>query len=165
MTRRDRLLADHSEAVRAFTAIPTVGRAAAEDLVRLGVTSLDDLARRKAEELYATLCALDGARHAPGVRETFAAAIRHAQGLKPSAPARPAPAKAPAPKPRPEARPPARPAAPARPPAPRVPAPRTPPVRASPVEVPYLRPDAAERARRAREARGDYGPPPGFKRR
>jgi predicted flap endonuclease-1-like 5' DNA nuclease len=61
----------------ALTAIPNVGPATAEDLVRLGVDSPDGLETADADELYKRLCELDGRRHDPCTRDVFAAAIAY----------------------------------------------------------------------------------------
>lgn len=65
--------------------LPNIGPAMAHDLMRLGITSADELATRDPDELYAALGALDGTRHDPCVLDTFMAAIDAARGL----PARP----------------------------------------------------------------------------
>jgi len=59
--------------------LPNVGPATAGDLLRLGVTSVDDLSRRDPKQLYDGLTALDGVRHDPCVLDTFAAAIHAAR--------------------------------------------------------------------------------------
>ena len=61
-------------------AIPNVGPATAGDLIRLGLTRLEDMAGRDPEELYTTLCRLDGVRHDPCVRDVFAAVVAYANG-------------------------------------------------------------------------------------
>jgi len=70
---------------RALQKLPNIGPAMAHDLMRLGIDSADQLATRDPDELYAALCALDGATHDPCVLDTFMAAIDAARGL----PARP----------------------------------------------------------------------------
>ena len=59
--------------------LPNVGPATAGDLIRLGVTSLDDLSRRDPRMLYDALTALDGVAHDPCVLDVFAAAIHCAR--------------------------------------------------------------------------------------
>ena len=59
--------------------LPNVGPATAADLLRLGVTSVDDLSRRDPRELYDRISALDGVRHDPCVLDTYAAAIHAAR--------------------------------------------------------------------------------------
>ena len=61
-------------------AIPNVGPATAGDLIRLGITRLEDAAGRDGDEMYGTLCALDGVRHDPCVRDVFAAVVACANG-------------------------------------------------------------------------------------
>lgn len=70
---------------RALQTLPNIGPAMAADLMRLGVTSADELATRDPDELYAALGALDGTTHDPCVLDTFMAAVDAARGL----PARP----------------------------------------------------------------------------
>src|SRR5688572_15553161 len=71
------------EATRALRQIPNIGPAMAQDLVRLGVRSVADLAQRDADELYTTLGQLDGRRHDPCVLDTFNAAVAYARGGPP----------------------------------------------------------------------------------
>ena len=59
--------------------LPNVGPATAADLLRLGVTSVDDLSRRDPKELYERIGAMDGTRHDPCVLDTYAAAIHAAR--------------------------------------------------------------------------------------
>jgi hypothetical protein len=59
--------------------LPNVGPATAEDLVRLGVRSLGQLAHADPVALYRRLCEMDGARHDPCVRDVFAAAVHAAR--------------------------------------------------------------------------------------
>lgn len=59
--------------------LPNVGPATAGDLIRLGVTSLDDLSRRDPRVLYDRLTELDGVAHDPCVLDVFAAAIHCAR--------------------------------------------------------------------------------------
>ena len=68
-----------------LTEIPNVGPAVARMLERLGVSALDDLRGRDAEELFERLCALDGRRHDPCLLDTLAAVVAYADG----GPARP----------------------------------------------------------------------------
>lgn len=70
---------DLASVARELQKLPNVGAATAEDLVRLGVRSAEDLARRDAREMYETLCALDGVRHAASVRDVFAALVEQAR--------------------------------------------------------------------------------------
>lgn len=59
--------------------LPNVGPATAADLLRLGVTSVDDLSRRDPRELYERIGSLDDVRHDPCVLDTYAAAIHAAR--------------------------------------------------------------------------------------
>ena len=68
------------EAEARLRAIPNVGPAMARDLIKLGIARLDDAAGRDPDELYRRLCALDGVRHDPCVRDVFAAVVAHANG-------------------------------------------------------------------------------------
>lgn len=60
--------------------LPNVGPAVREDLRRLGVDSLEDLARQDADELFLRLARMDGRFHDPCLWDTFAAIIRMARG-------------------------------------------------------------------------------------
>ncbi len=68
------------EAEARLRAIPNVGPAIAGDLIRLGITRLEDVAGRDPDEMYGALCALDGVRHDPCVRDVFAAVVTYANG-------------------------------------------------------------------------------------
>ena len=65
--------------------IPNVGPKMAAELVKLGVTRLEDAAARDPDEMYHELCAIDAKRHDPCVRGVFAAVVSYAEG----GPARP----------------------------------------------------------------------------
>jgi hypothetical protein len=75
----------HNEAVARLQRIPNVGPKMAADLIKLGVTSLEDATGRDPDEMYHDLCAIDAKRHDPCVRDIFAAVVSHAEG----GPARP----------------------------------------------------------------------------
>ena len=75
----------HNEAVVRLQEIPNVGPKMAADLIKLGVTSLEDATGRDPDEMYHELCAIDAKRHDPCVRDIFAAVVSHAEG----GPARP----------------------------------------------------------------------------
>jgi len=62
-----------------FQKLPNVGKATAEDLVRLRVRSLRDLSRREPMTLYRRLCRMDGVRHDPCVMDVFMATVEHAR--------------------------------------------------------------------------------------
>lgn len=68
------------EVARRLQEIPNVGPAVADDLIRLGITRLEDLAGKDPDALYAKLCALDGRRHDPCVLATFSAIVAFANG-------------------------------------------------------------------------------------
>ena len=77
--------AGHQEAVARLRLIPNVGPKMAAELVKLGVTRLEDAAGRDPDEMYHELCAIDAKRHDPCMRDIFAAVISYAEG----GPARP----------------------------------------------------------------------------
>lgn len=60
--------------------IPNVGPRIAADLIKLGVLRLEDAAGRDPDEMYRTLCAADGVRHDPCMRDVLAAVVAHANG-------------------------------------------------------------------------------------
>jgi hypothetical protein len=62
-----------------FLKLPNVGIATAEDLVRLRVRSIKDLARRNPLTLYRRLCTLDGAHHDPCCVDVFMAVVDFAK--------------------------------------------------------------------------------------
>ncbi len=76
---------EQKSAAARLRAIPNIGPAMADDLLRLGVTRQEDLVGRNADGLYDALCQLDGIRHDPCLHDTFAAAVDFAEG----GPARP----------------------------------------------------------------------------
>jgi hypothetical protein len=69
----------------ALQVLPGVGPSIAGDLRRLGVKSVQDLARRDPERLYARLCQLTGTRQDPCVLYTFRCAVYAARTSKPKA--------------------------------------------------------------------------------
>ena len=77
--------AGHEEAVGRLRAIPNVGPKMAAELVKLGVTRLEDAASRDPDEMYHELCAIDAKKHDPCVRDVLAAVVSYAEG----GPARP----------------------------------------------------------------------------
>lgn len=68
------------EAEKRLRKIRNVGPAVADDLIRLGIMRLEDAAGRDPEEMYHSLCALDGVRHDPCVLDVFSAVVAHANG-------------------------------------------------------------------------------------
>jgi hypothetical protein len=81
MIRTVRITDDMREAATRLQAIPNVGPAIAADLMRPGILGAEDAAGRDPDELYARLCALDGVRHDPCVRDVFEAAMACAGGV------------------------------------------------------------------------------------
>ena len=69
-----------AEAMTQLQEIPNIGPRMAEDLLKLGVSRLEDAAGRDPDEMYHELCALDAKRHDPCVRDVFAAVVSHAEG-------------------------------------------------------------------------------------
>lgn len=67
-------------AIAELQKIPNVGPAVADDLIRLGIHSLEELAEQDPDEMYERLCNLDGKRHDPCVRDVFAAVTDFARG-------------------------------------------------------------------------------------
>jgi len=76
---------EREEAVTRLRRIPNVGPKMAGELLKLGVTRLEDAAGRDSDEMYHQLCAIDAKRHDPCVRDVFAAVVSYADG----GPARP----------------------------------------------------------------------------
>lgn len=72
-------VADREVAVK-LREIPNVGPAMAADLMRLGIMCLGDAASKDPDEMYRELCAIDGKRHDPCVRDVFASVVAYAQG-------------------------------------------------------------------------------------
>lgn len=59
--------------------LPAIGPRMAEDLRRLGVKSIKDLARRDPERLYSRLCEITRQRQDPCVLYTFRCAVHAAR--------------------------------------------------------------------------------------
>ncbi len=72
--------AEREEAATRLRRIPNVGPKMAGELLKLGVTRLEDAARRDPDEMYHELCAIDAKRHDPCVRDVFAAVVSYAGG-------------------------------------------------------------------------------------
>ena len=85
---QDQGAADDSAArrrlARELQLMPNVGPATAEDLMRLGISRQDDLVGRNAQELYDTLCRIDGVRHDPCLLDVFTALVAYAEGGPPT---------------------------------------------------------------------------------
>ncbi|RMG24649.1 MAG: DUF4332 domain-containing protein [Armatimonadetes bacterium] len=60
--------------------IPNVGPAVADDLLRLGIRTVEELAQQDPDDLYARLSALEGRKLDPCVRDVFAAVTAYAKG-------------------------------------------------------------------------------------
>lgn len=62
-----------------------IGKAMMRDFAKLGVKSVEQLAREDGDELYARISAIDGERHDPCVLDTYRCAIAQARdpGLPP----------------------------------------------------------------------------------
>jgi hypothetical protein len=63
--------------------LPAVGPSIAQDLRRLGIKSVKDLARRDPERLYERLCVLTQERQDPCVLYTFRCAVYAARTSRP----------------------------------------------------------------------------------
>jgi hypothetical protein len=70
---------DDRDALRRLRKIPNVGPATARDLLRLGIRRIEDAAEKDGDDLYWALCATDGVRHDPCVRDVFAAVVAYAR--------------------------------------------------------------------------------------
>ena len=70
---------------RGLLQLPNVGPATALDLVKLGIFEPQALKRRNPDKMYEALCAIDGVRHDPCVRDVFASVVAFVGG----APVRP----------------------------------------------------------------------------
>ena len=70
-------------AVRELRTIPGVGEATSGDLIRLGVRSIDELAKRDPRELYEDLCDIQQMRLDPCVLYVFRCAVYYASTDEP----------------------------------------------------------------------------------
>lgn len=70
----------NEQSLRELETIPNVGPAIAGDLMRLGISSRDDLVDRDPLEMYETLCTRTGRRQDPCVLDVFMAAVDFANG-------------------------------------------------------------------------------------
>lgn len=82
-TRRIMAKATHAGEVRAFTDIPNVGKAMAEDFRQLGLRTPQELAGQDPLSLYRRLCVLTKTRQDPCVLDTFLAVVDFMSGGKP----------------------------------------------------------------------------------
>jgi hypothetical protein len=71
---------ERGEVLRRLREIPNIGPAMADDLMRIGIRRVEDLAGRDPDALYEKLCRHDGARHDICVLDAFAAAVWFANG-------------------------------------------------------------------------------------
>ena len=69
--------------LRSLTAIPNVGPAIARRLLRLGITSLDDLRDQDPEELFHRCSVQEGRQEDPCLLDTLTAAVDVANGGPP----------------------------------------------------------------------------------
>lgn len=74
-----RIPAGFESAFVEFQTIPNIGKAMAEDLVRLRIRGIKGLATRDAMEMYEQISKLDGVRHDPCVLDVFMAAVEFAK--------------------------------------------------------------------------------------
>jgi Pathogenicity locus len=72
--------AGRDKAMARLREIPNVGPRMAEDLLKLGITRLEEATGRDPYEMYYELCAIDAKRHDPCVRDVFAAVVSYAEG-------------------------------------------------------------------------------------
>src|SRR5262245_39406702 len=70
---------------RELQELPNVGPRVAGDLLRLGITSAEQLKRRNPFRMYDDLCEKDGARHDPCLLDVFISVVEFANG-KPARP-------------------------------------------------------------------------------
>lgn len=64
--------------VKELSDLRNIGKAMLADFALLGITSVQQLAKQEADELFMRLGVITGARHDPCVHDTFAAAIHQA---------------------------------------------------------------------------------------
>ena|ERR687894_390577 len=72
--------AEREDAMARLQRIPNVGPKMAGELLKLGITGLEDAAGKDPDEMYHELCAIDAKRHDPCVRDVFAAVVSYADG-------------------------------------------------------------------------------------
>jgi len=71
--------AQPKNAERSLSALRNVGKAILVDFELLGISSVSQLAKQDADELYSRLCVMTAARQDPCVHDTFAATIHEAK--------------------------------------------------------------------------------------
>lgn len=75
-----RLRDQHPDAVRDLGRLKNAGHATVEDLLVLGVFTVEDLARRDPDEMYREMCRIDGVEHSMHVRDVYASLVDQARG-------------------------------------------------------------------------------------
>jgi len=80
VVRQKKASTPEQDVLRDLQTIPNIGPAMAGDLVRLGISDVHQIGEREPDEMYETLCALDGVRHDPRVLDVFSAAVAYARG-------------------------------------------------------------------------------------
>lgn len=68
---------DQRRAWLTFQELPNIGPAMAQDFVRLGLRTLDDLEQADPKRLYDRISKMDGVLHDPCVLDTFEAAVHN----------------------------------------------------------------------------------------
>lgn len=71
---------ERREAETRLQEIPNVGPKMAAQLIKLGITRLEDATGKEPDGMYHELCALDGKRYDPCVRDVFCAVVSYADG-------------------------------------------------------------------------------------
>lgn len=71
------------ESVHAFGRLANAGHATVEDLLVMGIFTLDDLARGDPDEMYREICRIDGVEHPMHVRDVYASLVDQARGGRP----------------------------------------------------------------------------------
>jgi len=80
VVRQKKASTPEQDVLRDLQTIPNIGPAMAGDLVRLGISDVHQIGEREPDEMYETLCALDGVRHDPCVLDVLSAAVAYARG-------------------------------------------------------------------------------------
>ena len=75
-----RLRERHPEAVKAFERLQNAGHATVEDLLVLGVFSMEQLAASDPDGMYREMCRIDGVEHPMHVRDVYASLVDQARG-------------------------------------------------------------------------------------
>lgn len=69
--------------MKMFQRMRNVGPATAGDFIRLGLRTMDDLAKQDPDEMYARIQEIDGIPHDPCVHDVFSASVAIARGEEP----------------------------------------------------------------------------------